>query len=178
MSDRPNVLEERMSRSPGVPLISRSSGTVISCSTSSAARPGTWVVTCAATSPSSGYASTESVSQAYTPKPASSTARTMTATRRCRQKPTNWSIIEQDSALDHDLLASLQAVQDRHRSALLQVRFHGAAFEGPRSNRHEDAGAVVVHQERRGGHHDLVTGGAQERHGRVHVRLETMIFVA
>ena len=34
------MLEERISSSPGVPLISRSSGTVISCSTSSAARPG------------------------------------------------------------------------------------------------------------------------------------------
>ena len=64
MSDSPKVLEERISSSPGVPLIWRSSGTVISCSTSSAASPGICVVTWAATSPSSGYASTESVSQA------------------------------------------------------------------------------------------------------------------
>ena len=48
------VLSERINSSPGVPLISRSSGTVISCSTSSAASPGSCVVTCAETSPSSG----------------------------------------------------------------------------------------------------------------------------
>ena len=47
-------LLERINSIPGVPLISRSSGTVMSCSTSSAARPGICVVTCAATSPSSG----------------------------------------------------------------------------------------------------------------------------
>ena len=51
------ALLERMLTSPGVPASPRSSGVVICCSISSAARPGTWVVTWAVTSLSSGYAS-------------------------------------------------------------------------------------------------------------------------
>ena len=58
MSDRPNVLLERMFTRPGVPASARSRGIVICCSTSSAASPGAWVTTCAVTSPMSGYAST------------------------------------------------------------------------------------------------------------------------
>src|SRR5580692_3989904 len=123
MSDRPKVLSERISSRPGVPLISRSSGTVISCSTSSAASPGTCVMTCAATSPSSGYASTERVSQAYTPKPLSSSASRITATRLCRQKATNWSIIEQNPALDDHLLTGADTGQNDRGGTLAQAHF-------------------------------------------------------
>ncbi len=45
ISDRPKVLFERMNSRPGVPLSSRSSGTVMRCSTSSAAMPGACVMT-------------------------------------------------------------------------------------------------------------------------------------
>src|ERR1700722_3255221 len=123
MRDSPKVLEERIRKSPGVPLIWRSSGTVMSCSTSSAANPGTWVVTCAATSPSSGYASTERVSQEYTPKALSNTASRITATRLCRQKATNWSIIEQDPAFDDHLLPGADTGKNDRGGTLAQPHF-------------------------------------------------------
>ena len=54
ISDRPNVLLDRMNSRPGVPLSSRSSGIVMRCSTSSAAMPGAWVTTCELVSAMSG----------------------------------------------------------------------------------------------------------------------------
>ena len=54
INDSPNVLLERMTKSPGVPLSSRSSGIVICSSTSSAAWPGYCVITCAVVSAMSG----------------------------------------------------------------------------------------------------------------------------
>ena len=53
------MLLERMFDKPGVPARARSKGIVISCSTSSEASPGAGVMTCAVTSPMSGYASTD-----------------------------------------------------------------------------------------------------------------------
>ena len=64
ISDRPKVLDERISNRPGVPLISRSSGTVISCSTSSAASPGNLSRHLRRDIAEFGYASTDRVSQA------------------------------------------------------------------------------------------------------------------
>src|SRR5579862_5647517 len=147
MSDNPKVLDERISSRPGVPLISRSSGTVISCSTSSAARPGICVVTCAATSPNSGYASTDSVSQAYTPKPRSRAASTMTATRRFRQSSTSWSIIEKNPALHDHLLTWLDSRVQCHGVAFLQFRCNRSPLERPRRCSNEDRSAVVVHEQ-------------------------------
>ncbi len=54
INDSPNVLFERMNSKPGVPLSSRSSGMVMRCSISSAAKPGAWVTTCELVSAMSG----------------------------------------------------------------------------------------------------------------------------
>src|SRR5580692_9901976 len=89
------------------------------------------------------------------PKPPISTASTMIAMRRCRQNVTNWSIIEQNSALHDDLIAGIHAGTDGDGSALLQRRLDGTAFEGPRRGCDEHAGSVVVHQERGTRHHHL-----------------------
>src|ERR1700746_1193342 len=108
----------------------------------------------------------------YTP---SSSAMTITATRRRRQKPTNWSIIEQDSALDHHLLAGLHAGVDRYLGALLEEGLDDAPLETPGRRGDEHGGAVVVHEECRGGQHHALEGRAVKRHGREHVRLERVV---
>src|ERR1700744_2873177 len=81
----------------------------------------------------------------------SNAARTITATLRWRQKPTSWSIIEEDSALDHDLLAVLDARAERHGRAFLQLRLDGAPLEGPGRGRDKHQSSVVVHEKRRRG---------------------------
>src|SRR5215471_10991400 len=108
----------------------------------------------------------------YTPR---SSAMTITAMRRCRQKPTNWSIIEQDSALDHHLLAGLYAGVDRHLGALFEEELDDAPLERPGRRGDEHGGAVVVHQQRRGRQHHALEGRAVKRHGREHVRLERVV---
>src|SRR5580700_8047822 len=99
------------------------------------------------------------------PNRLSSTAMTMTATRRRRQKSTNWSIIEQDSAPDYDLLARLDTGGNRHRGALLQQRLDGASLEGPGRGGNEHAGAVVVHEQRGARQHHAAPRLAAQRHG-------------
>src|SRR5580698_7154915 len=98
------------------------------------------------------------------PNTLSSTATTMTATRRCRQKATNWSIIEQDSALHDHLLAWLDTAADGHRRTFLQLRIDAAALERPRSSRDEHAGSVVVHQQRGTRHDAAGLRRAEQRH--------------
>src|ERR1700758_4913469 len=111
------------------------------------------------------------------PNTPSSTAITMTAMRRRRQKPTNWSIIEQDSALDDHLLAGLYAGADCDLRALFEERLDGAALEGPRRGRDEHAGAVVIHEQRRARQHDPAHGSAVQPHRREHVRLQVGVGV-
>src|SRR6516225_11363085 len=108
----------------------------------------------------------------------SSTAMTITAMRRCRQKPTNWSIIEQDSAARHHLLARLHSRADHNLAALLEERLDGAPFERPGRGGHEHAGTVVVHEQRRARQYDARDGGAVQRHRRKHVRLERVVWIA
>src|SRR5579862_8549391 len=99
------------------------------------------------------------------PKALSSTASSIAATLWCRQNATNWSIIEQDSTLHDDLLTGGDAGQDDRGGALAQAQVDDTALEGPRCRRHEHTGAVVVHEQRRGGHDDLGVGGPKQRHG-------------
>ena len=57
ISDSPNRLSLRMRVMPGVPLSSRSRGTVMRRSISSGALPGSWVITVTWVLVTSGYAS-------------------------------------------------------------------------------------------------------------------------
>src|SRR5580698_4237528 len=101
-----------------------------------------------------------------------STAIAMTAMRLRRQKSTNWSIIQEDSALDHDLLAGLDPRSNRDLGALLEQRFDAATLECPRRDRDEHAGAVVVHEQCRTWQHHALQCRPMQRHGREHVGLE------
>src|SRR6202140_1339376 len=103
------------------------------------------------------------------PNTLSSTATTMTATRRCRQKATNWSIIEQDSALHHDLVTCLDTGTDGHGRSVLQLRFDGATLERPGGRRDEHAGSIVVHEQRGGRQDDAGLCRAEQRRRGKHV---------
>src|SRR5262249_35932847 len=96
----------------------------------------------------------------------SSTAMTITATRRSRQIPTNWSIIEQNSAPHHDLFAGLHPRADHYLGALLEERRDRAPLECPGRGGNEHRRAVVVHEERRARQHDARLGRAVKRDGR------------
>src|SRR5262249_13159052 len=101
----------------------------------------------------------------------------MTAIRRRRQNSTSWSIIEKNSALDHNLLASLHARLQGYGGTFIQLCFYSAAFEGPGCGGHEDRGPVVVH-EQRGGRKDY-PGLLRAAQGdcREHVRLQGRVGV-
>src|ERR1700691_3783130 len=81
------------------------------------------------------------------PKALSNAARMMIAVRRCRQKLTNWSIIEQYSALDHYLFARRDPGTDGDRGAFLELRIDDAPLEGPGRGGDEYTGAIVIHQQ-------------------------------
>src|SRR5579862_894763 len=109
------------------------------------------------------------------PNTASSSAITMTEIRRWRQKPTNWSIIEQDSAPDHDLLARVNTGYDDDARPALEQRLYRAALEGPWRRGDEYRGAVIVHQQRRTRQdHTLLRWCLQQDAGE-HVGLECLI---
>src|SRR5215472_14974278 len=97
---------------------------------------------------------------------------TMTAMRWCRQKPTNASIIEQDSAPDYDLLARLHAGADDHLGALLEQWLDSAPLEGPGRGGDEYAGAIVVHEQRGAWQHNTRELRPVQRDAREHVGLE------
>src|ERR1700685_793729 len=111
------------------------------------------------------------------PNSPSSTASTITAMRRCRQNSTNWSIIEQDSALDHDLFTGLESGADGDGGAFLELRFHDAALEGPRRSGDKHCRAVIVHEERGARHQNLAVRRPLNTHVREHVRLEGVVGV-
>src|SRR5215469_6745112 len=87
------------------------------------------------------------------PHTTSSSAITMTAMRCRRQIPTNWSIIQQDSAAYHDLLTRLHSGEQGDLAAFLEQRLDRAPLEGPGRGSDEHRGAVIVH-EQRGARHD------------------------
>src|SRR5580700_11556528 len=97
--------------------------------------------------------------------------------RRCRQNSTNWSIIEQDSALDHDLFTGLESGADGDGGAFLELRFDDAALEGPRRGGDEHRRAIIVHEERRARHQNAAVRWPLESHAREHVRLEGVVGV-
>src|ERR1700742_513217 len=99
------------------------------------------------------------------------------AIRRCRQKPTNLSIIEQDPAPHHDLLARAHTRSDGDRSTLFQLRLDDTPLESPWCDGHEYAGPVVVHEQRRAREDDARLLRPEQRDRREHVRLERMIRV-
>src|SRR6516164_1951619 len=109
------------------------------------------------------------------PNTASNSAITMTAMRWRRQMSTNWSIIQQNSATDHDLLARLHAGEQCHLAALLEQWLDRAPLEGPWRGRNEYRRAVVVHEERRARDHDTLDGGAAQGHAREHVGLQQVV---
>src|ERR1700722_12658965 len=111
------------------------------------------------------------------PNTLSSTATTMTATRRCRQKATNWSIIEQDSALHDYLIAGLDAAADGDRRPFLQLRVDRATLEGPGRDSDEHAGPIVIHQQRGAGQHNSGLCRTKQRHGGKHVGFKPVVGV-
>src|ERR1700674_5115725 len=106
------------------------------------------------------------------PYAASSAAKMMTATRRCRQKPTNWSIIEQNSAFDDHLITGPDTGTDGDRCAFLQQSVDATTLEGPRRDGDENAGSVVIHQQRRARQHDLGLRRPRQRDRRKHIGFE------
>src|SRR3984957_11848447 len=109
------------------------------------------------------------------PYAASSTVKMMTATRRCRQMPTNWSIIQQDSAFDNHLLAGLDAGTDGDQRTLLELGVDDAALEGPRRRGDENAGSVVIHQQGGTRQHHLGPHWPRQGDGRKHIGLEVIV---
>src|SRR5215813_7984944 len=99
------------------------------------------------------------------PNPTSSSAITMTVMRCRRQMPTNWSIIQQDSAAHYDLLARLYSGEQRDLAAFLEQRLDRAPLEGPRRGGDEHRGAIVVHEQRRARHDDALRRRTAQRHG-------------
>ncbi len=82
-SDSPYSEMERCVVSCGTPFISRSTGTVMSRSTSSAACPGHWVMISTIGGERSGYASIGKRCSAHSPAPIRTTV-SSTTIRRCR----------------------------------------------------------------------------------------------
>src|SRR5689334_18135231 len=102
----------------GAPFSARSIGTVICCSTSSAARPGYSVITTACVSEISGYASTFNCWNDHTPSTTRPSAATI-VTKRCRTaKRSNLAImllgLQQHRAVHDGAVSRAQPRKDRH----------------------------------------------------------------
>src|ERR1035438_4551646 len=103
------------------PLICASTGTVICCSTSSAARPGHCVITCTQLLATSGYASTGSLMKAMMPHTRITTPSAITSRRSRSAKSRIQRIMRGVRPLPFDCGCELQSVLDGF-VALVQTR--------------------------------------------------------
>src|SRR5882724_13271685 len=99
----------------------------------------------------------------------------MTATRRRRQKPTSWSIIEENSALYHNLLSCRDTRLESHDCPLVELRLDRATLEGPRRRCNKHRGPIVVHEKCRGGQQHAGLLRPREGDCREHVRFQSVV---
>src|SRR5215470_9740502 len=122
----------------GTEFSARSIGTVICCSTSSAACPGEVVITTTCVSEMSGYASTLSCRKQYTPTAITAIVKEIVRNRCWRAKRRSRPIIPQALlsicpqlryAIDNDLIPRLEFSLDRRSSTVLPENSYGKFFK-------------------------------------------------
>src|SRR3990167_6789344 len=156
MMDSPLLLSERISSSPGRPVIAISSGTVTKRSISSGERPGASVAICTCTLVTSGKASTDSFIAARTPKPHTisdrttttsrwlSAARIMDAIMGLLQFGALALVVQVESPFHDDGRALVEPADDRTHAVAGRAEFDRRQAESVGGPLHEDVGAVVV----------------------------------
>src|SRR3954471_13677505 len=149
------MVRDRRAITDGAPLSARSIGTVICCSTSSAARPGYSVITTACVSEISGYASTFNSWNDHTPSTTSPSAATIVTNRLRTANRSNLAImllrLQQHRPVHHGAVPRMQPRKDRHLVADPPARLHFDGLESPRRSLHPHhrPAALLHHRARR-----------------------------